>query len=297
MKRVWLHRPLVSSLSLHLKIYFLFTALLFLSLYTFILPASAFEATIIGQSGNVTVMEVSGNYDALNPDGSVNAVPRQELAKTFFKNHKDEYDFLTIFTNFDFKMPKEHAQGFYTGVKNDVQGIGVEVFDNTEKYGSHGKLQGTIDAGNISQYTIDPENPHFEESVFILTHEVMHRWGAHVQFKDAEGNRRNSLLGRDGNHWSFLLDTSSVLYGNRWKDNGDGTFTSISGPPTLSPLDLYLMGFLDKSGVPPMLLLACPCLIKVKRKKHLVCVVLGVLTLYNCAIQPATEILCPSIQN
>ena len=63
----------------------------------------------------------------------------------------------------------------------------------------------------------------------------------------------------DDAHWSFLLDTmGSVLYGNRWQANGDGTFTSLPGRKYFSPLDLYLMGLVDKSEVPPMLLIENP---------------------------------------
>ncbi|MDH4231752.1 MAG: hypothetical protein OEW04_06950, partial [Nitrospirota bacterium] len=60
-------------------------------------------------------------------------------------------------------------------------------------------------------------------------------------------------------HWSFLLSTdASLMYGNTWRDNGDGTFTSIKARKYYSPLDLYLMGFIDKAQVPPMLLIENP---------------------------------------
>ncbi len=58
---------------------------------------------------------------------------------------------------------------------------------------------------------------------------------------------------------SFLLDSdASVLYGNDWKDNKDGTFTSTGKEKYYSPLDLYLAGFYSKSQVPPMLLIDNP---------------------------------------
>src|SRR6185436_18108793 len=64
-------------------------------------------------------------------------------------------------------------------------------------------------------------------------------------------------LGRDGAHWSFLLNSSnSVMYGNDWRANDDGTFTSIGRPGTFfSPLDLYLMGLQPAAAVPPFLLI------------------------------------------
>jgi hypothetical protein len=84
--------------------------------------ASDITATTLGDYGNVTVMEVSGNYDANNADGSLNSIPRQDIAKEFFRLHKDEYDFLVVFSNFDFKMTNSEADAFYIHVKNDAQG-------------------------------------------------------------------------------------------------------------------------------------------------------------------------------
>ncbi len=230
--------------------------LLFVSSWAF---AEDFTVTPKGDFGNVTVMEVSGNYDAKNPDGTINAIPRQEIAKEFFKTHKDEYDFLVIYSNFDFEMLDETVSAFYTGVRNDTQGIGVEIFDNSSLYGSNGKLQGTIDMGNISNIETLPLNPKFEDALDILSHEVLHRWGAHVSFIDSTGEANTSFLGKDESHWSFLLNSdASLLYGNNWEDNENGTFTSVATRKYYSPLDLYLMGFVDKSEVPEMLLIDNP---------------------------------------
>ena len=221
--------------------------------------AQDFTATTVGDYGNVTVMEVIGNYDAINPDETVNSTPREVIAKEFFRLHKDEYDFLVIFTSFDFKMPAEEAAAFYLGVKNDTQGIGKQLFDYTELFGSNGKLQGIIDMGNVSMLVVDPLDPQFEATLRLLSHEQMHRWAAYVKYIDENGEISTALLGLNEEHWSFLLDSqASVLYGNDWKDNGDGTFTSIDARKYYSPLDLYLMGLYDKSQVDPMLLINNP---------------------------------------
>ncbi len=90
-----------------------------------------FSATTLGDYGNVTVMEITGNYDAKNPDGSLNIVPRQEIAREFFRLHPDEYDFIIVFSNFSYAMPDPAARGFYLEVKNDTQGIGKSLVDNT----------------------------------------------------------------------------------------------------------------------------------------------------------------------
>ncbi|MEM7828109.1 MAG: DUF1566 domain-containing protein, partial [Candidatus Aenigmatarchaeota archaeon] len=220
-----------------------------------------FTATTIGDYDNITVMEVTGDYDAINPDGSINTMPRQMVAKEFFRLHPDEYDFLVIFSNFDFQMPKTEAKAFYLEIKNDIHGIGKPIFDNADLYWSCGRLQGIIDMGNISNHGTNPANPTFEETLSILSHEQMHKWGASIKFIDIDGNISNALLGMDGAHWSFLLDAdASVLYGNDWMDNKDSTFTSTGANKYYSALDLYLAGFYSRSQVPPMLLIDNPAI-------------------------------------
>ncbi len=217
--------------------------------------ATDFTARHIGDFGNVTVMQVAGNYDAQLPDSTINGGPRRVITQEFYKTHKDEYDFLIIFTDFDFKMPESEAVAFYLQVKNDVQGIGLELFENSTFFGSAGKLQGTIDMGNLANNVADPLDPRFEHTLGTLNHEVLHRWGAFLKLGDSSGNS-NAILGKDGSHWSYLLDTrGSLHYGSRWQDNGDGTFTAAETRTYFSPLDLYVMGMLDKSEVPPMLLI------------------------------------------
>lgn len=219
--------------------------------------AKAFTATTLGDFGNVTVMEVEGSYDAQLPDGTINAGPRRAIAQEFFNTHLDEYDFLIIFSNFEFQMPPDEALAFYQPVKNDIQGIGQAIFDHTALYGSASKLQGTVDMGTLANDAISSENTaDYEFSLNILSHEILHRWSAFINFEDESGKLSDALLGNDGSHWSNLLDTNASLqYGNDWRDNGDGTFTSVGVRTGFSPLDLYLMGMIDKSQVPPMLLI------------------------------------------
>lgn len=228
---------------------------------TFTTARPAFAVSYLSDFGNVTVMEVEGSYDARNADGTLNRLPRQEIAKEFIRTHTDDYDFLVIFSTFDYAMPETGARAFYLEVKNDTQGIGKTIFDDSFAYGSSGKLQGMIDMGNIANRFAGLTDPKFEETLLLLAHEQMHRWGAGVRFKDAGGSISTALLGKDSSHWSFLLDSdASLLYGGEWRDNKDGTFTSLEKEKYSSPLDLYLMGFYDKAQVPPMLLIDNPAI-------------------------------------
>jgi hypothetical protein len=228
---------------------------MFVPLFPSALMAGDFRAQSIGDYGNVTVMEVSGSYDADVP-GSKKDVPRQVIAREFLKTHRDEYDFLVVFSNFDFRMSDAEAEAFYLRIKNDVRGLGLGLFDRSKLFGSEGNIQGMIDMGNVSKYVMDPEDPNFEQTLFILNHEVLHRWGAHVRFKDRDGTVSKALLSTDQSHWNTLFDSGgSVLDGNGWQMKGEGAFTSIAAGKHFGPLDLYLMGLHDRTGVPPMLLI------------------------------------------
>jgi len=69
--------------------------------------AQEFTATPLGDYGNITVMEVTGDYDVNTPEGETSNFPREVIAKEFFSGHKDEYDFLIFFSNFDYDLGEE----------------------------------------------------------------------------------------------------------------------------------------------------------------------------------------------
>jgi len=170
---------------------------------------------------------------------------------------------MVFLSTFDYTMPESGANGFYLEVKNDTQGINQTIFDYSGLFSSAGKLQGTIDLGNVSELAASPYGPKLDQTVTILNHEIGHRWGSHVRFKNPDGSLNTALLGKDDSHWSYLLDTQgSIMYGNGWKDNGNGTFTSTSKMSGYSPLDLYLMGMISKDQVQPMLLIDNPAIDK-----------------------------------
>ncbi len=214
-------------------------------------------ARAVADRDQVAVLEVTGNFDQKLPDGSTNADPRAAVAREFLKSHPDEYDFLIAWSTFEFNTGE--ARAFYLGIRNDVQGIGEEVFDNSDYFGSNHKLQGYVDMAALSRGTTDPLNAGFENNLLVIGHEMLHRWGAHIRFKLPDGSLSSALLGRDGVHWSFLLDTdASVLYGADWRDNGDGTFTAGAVLKFWSPLDLYLAGFYTPQQVPPFFYIDSP---------------------------------------
>ena len=204
----------------------------------------SYTARMVQSQGNVAVVEINGDYSRGKTE------PRTVIAKEFYKNFADDYDFIVTFSTFEFETGD--ATAFCMPVRNDVKGIGMALFDNASAFGSKGKLQAYIDMAALTRYVLQPSDARFENVLHVLAHEMLHRWAAHVSFIDAQGQPNRSMIGKDDAHWSFLLDTGgSVEYGNRWQDNGDGTFTSVPGRQFFSPMDLYLMGVFKKQEVPP----------------------------------------------
>ncbi|WP_035058652.1 CARDB domain-containing protein [Andreprevotia chitinilytica] len=217
-----------------------------------------FTAKFKGDNNNVAVMEMLGNYDMLLKTGAPNGEPRTVAAKEFYRTHPDKYDFLIVFTSFDFDTSNpnadtKNAEAFHIAVQNHVKGLGLKDFDYTQQFGSsNGTLLAYVDMAALTRYNLNPFDPKFENVLATLAHEILHQWEASVHVLGPDGKPSDVLLGPDKSHWSFLLDTgASVEYGNQWQDNGDGTFTSVSARQFYSPLDLYLMGMYKKEEVPP----------------------------------------------
>ena len=168
------------------------------------------------------------------------------LSRKFYESYPDKYDFLTFYPTF----VDSAAPNYYLGVKNDVKGIGLSVFDNTSAYGSTGKLRGISIVRNFGYQT--------------TIHETAHQFLAYVP-------------GYGATHWDQFIDLSfadgTYTYVNSpmgaamgpWVDNGNGTFSEDpskipyrfsggSGGPVerFNDSELYLMGLMSKSEVKPL---------------------------------------------
>ena len=220
----------------------------------FDVPQGAFSATHVVDTDHLTVMSFSGNYNRNLDDGTFNAAPRAVIAREFYRTHPDNYDFLVVFSTFEFDTGE--AQAFHLGVRNDVEGIGLSEFDNGELFGSEEQLKSYIDMGALTRYEFDPLQPGFAQSMSVLSHEVLHRWGVRASYIDNAGEVSDRLLGRGDSHWSFFVDSNaSVEYGHQWRDNGDGTFTAEAARRFYSPTDLYYMGLYSPEEVPDFFLI------------------------------------------
>ncbi|MGL6161370.1 CARDB domain-containing protein [Microbulbifer sp.] len=215
----------------------------------FEIPQGAYLAEFVEDRDGISVMRFSGNLDLNLADGSLNQAARAVIAQEFYEHHPDIYDFIVVFSSFEYDTGD--ALAFHIGARNDVQGIGKPQFDLSQSYGSDGRLRGYIDMAAASRYELSPLEPAFDNVLTVLAHETLHNWAAQVEVQKEGQAPSDILLGKDGSHWNFFLDSrASVEYGHRWRDNGDGTFTAVAAQRFFSPLDLYLMGFNTPEEVP-----------------------------------------------
>jgi subtilase family serine protease/flagellar hook assembly protein FlgD len=222
-------------------------------------------AAITRDVGSIAVIEHDGsNYDMRTSDGLPNYTARAPVARRFYQSHGDYYDFLVVFTNFPFQTGD--AQAFHNLIRNDVRGIGRPIGDNGALFGSPGRLKGYIDMADLDRwrqpgglYSLRPGDPGFQVTLNVLAHEVAHQWLAEARYQDASGRISADLLGKDGSHWSYLLDSdASVMYGSDWSRRDDGRYVASRTSATYSSLDLYLMGLLDPARLPAFTLLRNP---------------------------------------
>jgi len=201
------------------------------------------------------ILKDNGYFMSANENEGGTDISTEEVASAFYDEHPDAFDFLVIFGNF--KVTNKE-QAHFVPVTNRIEGVGMNLLESGEIYGSRGKLKGIIVMNDIKDY--DLANAHGTNRVMnILVHEMLHQWSGAVKFINARGEVDSSLLrAPDLLHWSFYDGFLSPLGGGGWQDNKNGTFTSLtslmddSQKKPLADLDLYLMGLLPYQVVNPV---------------------------------------------
>ena len=191
-----------------------------------------------------------------SPYGFNEAAGRHDVAKAFYTQNPDSYDFLFVFSDFEFPVPV-NAGAYYHPVRNDVQGINMPIGDSGALFGSAKQLQGYVDMTWMSRYTFKRTDPNYQVLMKTAMHEVMHRYGPNVRYKNA-ANEVKTDLGNPVNkpHWSFALDSdASIMYGARWALQPNNSYRATETVARLSPLDLYVAGWGSAAEVPDLKLL------------------------------------------
>ena len=190
-------------------------------------------------------------------------------------------EFALAFT--DFRMDDLYNSGGAAAANEPIQGIGEDAANPTqgEYYGSDNLLismaPAFIGASNFNKTGVSYGRQYrsFSPAIRWIAHEAGHRWGMHLQFRNPHSGQVEDLADRLG-HWSNYLHApavhpvwpsfasepyseASIMGGDIWIDNGDGSFTragdSYPLATGLSALDLYAMGMIPPNEVPETFIL------------------------------------------
>jgi len=92
----------------------------------------------------------------------------------------------------------------------------------------------------------------------IMGEEMGHQFCVFVDYR-RDGECSDGLRGRQRAHWAFWVNTGgSVMEGNKWQDQADGTFLSLLPAGGYSDMDLYLWGFIPPEEVRPFFIIDDP---------------------------------------
>lgn len=193
--------------------------------------------------------------------------------QAFYATHpnQDVYDFVYLITDFDFSLGDAFA--FYLTLRNDATGIGLGTGQSQlADLISSQRIQGILNLSNIR--TDYPDLPTTRipfvtgsnHALSVMAQEQGHRWMTFTRFP---GPDPRLLLGRDDAHWSFFMNIestisteaarrSSSMEGSVWRDNGNGSFTSLNMVDGYSRLDHYLMGLRPAGDVTETFVIANP---------------------------------------
>lgn len=181
-----------------------------------------------------------------------NEVDVTAVARKFYETHGDDYQQLVVFTNFPYNL--EDAFAYELNIKNSIQGINLEIFDDSAEFGSRGGLESLLAMNQLAAFPDDLDSPILRgySPVQVLAHETAHRWLAYPFFRSGAANS-SALLGYQQSHWSYFFNAdASLMEGHLIQDNGNGTFTISGATNRFSKLDQYLMGFRSASEVGPL---------------------------------------------
>ena len=191
----------------------------------------------------------------------------------------DHFDLLAF--NSEFRVdqqgpgPAHGFAGFYhKNIQAEVTGIGPPGGDyatpcETRLKNSWGfPVWMKADSVADESYAELPGQTPYDPGLTTFAHEMGHTWLAAARYMK-DGERRLMTAG-EGSHWAPELhapapfpwrgtENGSVMGGNFWRENRDGTFTPTNGWSSkgggFSWLDLYLMGLATADEVPDMFIL------------------------------------------
>lgn len=179
-----------------------------------------------------------------------------DAAEELIAAHGDNFDFIGYWVNF---VPHHQVGGaFYAGIFNDVQGIGLPIYDNRPfTITNTNKAEGLVMMWNINTESWVPgDGPEADWVRLVLGQEFEHRFGMFLPpLADGRSLQGDNVCGRQF-HWSFHVDgQGSSMEILEWVGENPAEVELIDTFPlsfntdipggVWSYTDLYLMGYVS----------------------------------------------------
>ena len=173
----------------------------------------------------------------------------RDLTRTFYEHFADEYESIAIVRPGD--GYRSGGAAFHLAVQNPIGGLGVEVFDDSGDYGSHGTLRGIEGYNDLTFTWMSTSN-----------HELGHTW---ADFWDWPSIANLDFGGCfDSAHYPPLYPgtsyVSTCMYGASLLEVGEGRFEVVGAamPVMYNPATLYRMGLVGPEAVDEMIVFSWP---------------------------------------
>ncbi len=208
--------------------------------------------------GSVAVLEGDECTVASRGTGfGIGAGNMECISSRFIAAFGDDYDQIAVFLSFVDRLTPT-ALAYQQAIKNTTKGIGIDLFDFADRYGSRsGRLETVLNMKRITIYGRDAAEEMDNDLYSVWAQEAAHRWIVYFRFqREGDGKVSEDLLGRQKAHWARGVQAdASFMDGWSWKENGDGTFTPVERGKRYGALDQYGMGLRTADEVPPFFLL------------------------------------------
>jgi len=173
-------------------------------------------------------------FSATNRDDYLN-----NISKRLYQAFGDVYDML------DFVSVTNYiANAHHIGVKNDIQGIGQRIFDNSAARGSNGTLLG---------FNVFPNESLFDGAATVYIHEFGHQWIQFMQlvpFSIGIPHWPISSLASGVMGFSIPPTSQGGTYNCRLvSETGGVRLQPDDNPKTFTDFDLYMMGLVAEQEV------------------------------------------------
>ncbi|SHG31778.1 hypothetical protein [Flagellimonas flava] len=158
------------------------------------------------------------------------------VSNKVYEHFTDDFDFIIILS-VESSQPENLYYGLTTPAKNDIEGLGRSLWDNTDAFGSNGKLKTVIHM---------PRTEYIRNGPFL--HEILHYWSNHGLIPTTAGG-----------HWGYSsvggqlggFDELESLGDDRYRglvegSAGFGTVANGGNSVPYANLELYSMGLIGE---------------------------------------------------